>query len=206
MKIYARSVVWGLMFILPSLLITLNCIAQQNKWKAWGVPELGYISGTYEVSGDIRLQGGVQKNGWNIGLGTGVDYYRFTSFPIYAQGRKFIGKKKGKPFVLTSMGINLPSEQTKQRNQPLFIDFIGLIAGPSPQPYYYDMGIYGELGAGYAFLNKKGRGLLLSLSYTQKRIKETTKDYNYMQGAEQYTDDISVYIMHRAAVRIGYKF
>ena len=80
------------------------------------------------------------------------------------------------------------------------------IAPPFSRPYYYDMGIYGELGAGYAFLNKKGRGLLLSLSYTQKRIKETTQDYNYMQGTEQYTDDISVYIMHRAALRIGYKF
>ena len=106
-------------------MISYKSNAQQNKWKAWGIPELGYISGTNGPSGDIRLQGGMQKNGWNIGLGTGVDYYRFTSFPIYAQGRKFIGKKKGKPFVLTSMGVNLPSVQTKQRNQPLFIDFIG---------------------------------------------------------------------------------
>jgi hypothetical protein len=206
MKTFIRFKVLGLMIIFSSLLISNESNAQQNKWKAWGVPELGYISGTYEISGDIRLQGGVQNNGWNIGLGTGVDYYRFTSFPIYVQGRKFIGKRKGKPFVLTSMGINLPSEQTKQRNQPLFIDFFRPIVPPALNPFYYDTGIYGELGAGYAFLNKKGRGLLLSLSYTQKRIKETTKDYNYMQGAEVYTDDISVYIMHRAAFRIGYKF
>ena len=45
---------------------------------------------------------------------------------------------------------------------------------PDNTPLYYDMGIYAEAGAGYAFLNKKGSGLLLSLSYTQKRIKETS--------------------------------
>ncbi len=188
------------------LVFSFQGSAQETKWKGWGIAELGWISGTYEVSGDIRLQGGIQKNGWNIGLGTGVDYYRFTSFPIYAQGRKFIGKGKNKPFILTSIGINIPSEARKDLGQPMFFDAMNSFRAPSSLSYFYDMGIYTELGGGFAFLNKKGRGLLLSLSYTQKRIKESTTNYYYLQGIGEPTEDVSEYIMNRAALRIGYKF
>ena len=187
------------------LFMSSASIAQQNKWKGWGAAELGYISGSYEVTGDLRLQGGMQKKGWNIGLGAAVDYYRFTSFPIYVQGRKFIGNKKGKPFILTSMGVNFPASTSKESNP--MIAMWNSFRAPENTPLNYDMGIYAEAGAGYAFLNKKGRGLLLSLSYSQKRIKETSTNYYYaMQGMGGPSDEVNVYIMNRAALRIGYKF
>ena len=190
-----------------SFFISFHLKAQQNHWRGWGLPEIGYISGSYEPSADIRLQGGLQKNGWLVGLGTGVDYYRFTSFPIYVQGRKMIGKRKGKPFILTSMGVNIPSGKNQdQPNQLIPIDLVSSFV-PASTPNRYDLGIYAEAGAGYAFLNKKGRGLLLSLSYTQKRIKETSTNYYYTrQGMGGPTDEVNVYIMNRAAVRIGYLF
>jgi hypothetical protein len=187
------------------LFISSESRAQQNKWKGWGAAELGYISGSYEVTGDLRVQGGLQKKGWNIGLGAAADYYRFTSFPIYVQGRKFIGNKNWKPFILTSMGINFPSSTKKEANQ--MIAMWSSFRAPENSTLYYDMGIYAEAGAGYAFLNKKGRGLLLSLSYTQKRIKETGTNYYYAtQGMGGPSDEVNVYIMNRAALRIGYKF
>lgn len=193
--------------ILMGLLMFFNSQAQQNKWKPWVIPELGYLSGTYEVTGDLRLQGGIQKNGWNFGLGTGVDYYHFTSFPIYAQARKMIGKKKGKPFLLTSLGISIPSVETSSKTDFRTMSLFSSFRPVSPEPYYYDMGFYGEIGAGYAFLNKKGRGLLLSLSFTQKRIEETHVNNNFaIQGMGAPNDEVNVYIMNRAAVRIGYKF
>jgi hypothetical protein len=197
---------WSVLMIVFALFISTGLQAQQNKWKGWGSPELGYISGSYEPSADIRLQGGLQKNGWLVGLGAGVDYYRFTSFPIYAQGRKMIGKRKGKPFILASMGINIPSASINKQQNPQ-IDFLSSFRAPDTVPNEYDMGIYAEAGAGYAFLNKKGRGLMLSLSYTQKRIKESGTNYYYMtQGMGGPSDEINEYIMNRAAVRIGYLF
>jgi hypothetical protein len=118
-----------------------------------------------------------------------------------------IGKRKGKPFILASMGVNIPSGNYKnQRGQLIPIDIISSFA-PASSPYQYDLGIYGEAGAGYAFLNKKGRGIMLSLSYTQKRIRETSTNYYYMsQGMGGPTEEVNVYFMNRAAVRIGYLF
>ncbi len=200
------TIVWSLLMIVIALFFSSELEAQQNKWKGWINPELGYISGNYEPSADIRLQGGLQKNGWLLGLGMGVDYYRFTSFPLYVQGRKMIGKRKGKPFILASMGANIPSANINKQQNPQ-IDFLSSFRAPDVVPNEYDMGIYAEAGAGYAFLNKKGRGLLLSLSYTQKRIKETGTNYYYMtQGMGGPSEEVNVYIMNRAAVRIGYLF
>ena len=186
--------------------LTFSTSAQQ-KWKGWGIPEVGVLSGSYQVTGDLRLQGGVQKNGWMIGLGSGFDYYRFTSVPVYAQGRKMFGKRKSKPFIMTSLGVNFPT--TTSSNEIPTSDIMWSIRSqfPSGPTRTYNMGIYGEIGLGYALLSKKGRGLMFSLSYTQKRIKESSLQYIYAGTVmDEPTPEINEYIMNRAAVRIGYKF
>ena len=103
--------------------------------------------------------------------------------------------------------VNFPSSNNYKQQQPPVFDFLSSIRAPDTVPNEYDLGIYAEAGAGYAFLNKKGRGLMLSLSYTQKRIKETGTNYYYMtQGMGGPSEEVNVYIMNRAAVRIGYLF
>jgi len=185
--------------------LTFSTSAQQ-KWKGWGIPEVGVLSGSYQVTGDLRLQGGVQKNGWMIGLGSGFDYYRFTSVPVYAQGRKLFGKRKSKPFIVTSLGVNFPT--TTSTNEMTMENMLSSFRAPDGIPKRnYERGMYGEIGLGYAFLSKKGRGLLVSLSYTQKRIKESSLQYIYAGTImEEPTPEINEYIMNRAALRIGYKF
>jgi len=105
------------------------------------------------------------------------------------------------------LNINFPSVKNQdQPNQLIPIDLVSSFV-PASTPNRYDLGIYAEAGAGYAFLNKKGRGLLLSLSYTQKRIKEISTNYYYTrQGMGGPADEVNVYIMNRAALRIGYLF
>ncbi len=190
-------------------LFAINLTAQNKgaKWKGWASPSIGYISGSYEVSGDLRAQGGLKKNGWNVGIGAGVDYYRFASFPIYAQATKMIGKRNGKPFITTSVGINIPSSNIPQYNFDDVIFLSSSIRAPDPVEKKYQPGIIAEIGGGYAFLNKKGRGLMLSLNYSQKRLTETGINYLYtVQMSGEATEEKTKYIMNRAALRIGYIF
>ena len=192
------------LFMLCFFLVLAPVILQaQAKWKSWIVPEAGLMIGSYEPSCDLRLQGGILKNGWMLGLGTALDFYRYQSVPVYVQGRKMFGHKNWKPFVMASLGVNIPTTRPAENLIP--IDIVPTTISEE-NTNHYNTGIYGEAGAGYAFLNKKGRGFLISFSYVQKRTQEIYYS-SFWTGSIQ-TGPIkqeNIYIMNRFAIRIGWK-
>jgi hypothetical protein len=198
-----KIVLSGLMFML-----VLGSFAQQKQGKWWIVPELGLQAGSYEPSGDIRLNGGINYKGWLIGAGGGLDYYRFESYPIYVQTRKFIGNKRLKPFVFASAGINIPKETTVSKTSFWLENtlIINNLVAVQPTIYTYKPGAYGELGFGYALLNKKNRGLMMSFSYTQKNLSESYPNQisNGTIGGVEDSKEKQIYYMKRWCLRIGY--
>jgi len=185
------------------LMLVIGSFAQQKESKWWIVPELGLQAGSYEPSGDMRLNGGINYKGWLIGAGGGLDYYRFESYPIYLQTRKFIGNKRLKPFVFASAGINIPKETTVSKTN---FGFWNTLIAVQPVLYTYKPGAYGELGLGYAYLNKKHRGVMMSFSYTQKNLSETypTQISNGTIGGIEDSKEKQIYYMKRWCLRISY--
>jgi len=186
-----------------SLVLAPVVLQAQSKWKGWIVPEAGMMTGSYEPSGDLRLQGGIHKTGWMIGIGTALDFYRYQSVPVYVQGRKMFGHKNWKPFVMTSMGVNIPT--TRPAENLILIDIVPTTI-PKENTNHYNTGFYGEAGAGYAFLNKRGRGFLISFNYVQKRTQEIYYS-SFWTGSIQTVPikQENIYIMNRFAIRIGWK-
>ncbi|MCF8340506.1 MAG: hypothetical protein K9I82_05990 [Chitinophagaceae bacterium] len=189
-------------------MLVLGSYAQQKEGKWWIVPELGLQAGSYEPSGDIRLNGGINYKGWLIGVGGGLDYYRFKSYPIYVQTRKFIGNKRLKPFVFASAGINIP-EETSVSKTSFWLEntlIINNLVAFQPTIYTYKPGAYGELGFGYALLNKKNRGLMMSFSYTQKNLSELYPNQisNGTIGGVEDSKEKQIYYMKRWCLRISY--
>lgn len=189
-------------------MLVLGSYAQQKECKWWIVPELGLQAGSYEPSGDIRLNGGINYKGWLIGVGGGLDYYRFKSYPIYVQTRKFIGNKRLKPFVFASAGINIP-EETSVSKTSFWLEntlIINNLVAVQPTIYTYKPGAYGELGFGYALLNKKNRGLMMSFSYTQKNLSELYPNQisNGTIGGVEDSKEKQIYYMKRWCLRISY--
>lgn len=172
----------------------------QSVWKPWVVADGGPLWGGYEVTGDIRLQGGVKTNGWLIGAGTAYDPYRFRTLPVYIQGRRMFGQRKSKPFVVGSFGANIFLHD-KQEDANLTI-----WSWPVPD-YQYSNGIYAEAGIGWAFRTTKKWGFNLSLSYTHKTNTET---YNNTVWAGNSETESSInenkYLMNRLSLRIGMQF
>lgn len=192
----------GLMFF-----ISLGSFAQQSGQKWWVIPEVGLQAGSYEPSGDLRMNGGVHYKGWLIGAGGGLDYYRFKSVPLYLQARKFIGNKRLRPFIIASAGINTPVETTVSKsNNSFWNTSIWNNTAVPPTIYTYSSGAYGELGLGYALINKKNRGLMLSLCYTQKNISESfpVQISDGTIGGIVNTTENKNYYMKRWCFRIAY--
>ncbi|HSC54665.1 MAG TPA: hypothetical protein VLC98_13630 [Phnomibacter sp.] len=177
-------------------------IFAQQKWKLGFIAEAGLLLGSQEPSGDLRGQFLLQKNNWQWGVGSGVDFYRFQSVPVYAQGRKYFSSAKSKPFVLASAGYNIATPTELQKNN----GSISIWSWPVP-PSDYSGGWYAEAGVGYAIMNKKGRGVTLSLAYVFKSIEENLGDLP-LWGDVRYneTNKQNIYYMTRLALRVGYKF
>lgn len=193
-----KNIIFIALIILPCMLH-----AQQN-WKPWAVGEAGLLFGTYELSGDLRVQGGMKKGGWLLGAGVGTDGYRLNSVPVYAQVRKILGTKNMKPFVMSSFGANFAG-----KIDPPFEDlsFVTMLARPdlfTPPVSNYSTGTYFDIGAGLAFRTNKKFGFNLSLSYTRKTQTEdiTQSIYNGTGGIETVTNS-NKYLMNRYALRIG---
>jgi hypothetical protein len=186
------------------VLIPFITKAQQHTWKPWAVAEAGLLAGSYGPSGDLRVQGGMQKGAWKFGVGAAHDGYKFETLPVYAQARKMFGKKHMKPFVLASLGANF--EMVKEPAQDiLFIDRLSSI-WRAPD-YSYSTGMYGELGAGLAFRTQKTFGFNISFSYTRKTLTESYAwtSYNGVGPGESNMDE-SKYLMNRWAFRLAISY
>lgn len=192
------------------LIICMNLlplyIFAQSKWKPGALPEVGIMAGSYEPSGDARATFLLAKNSWSVGLGAGIDWYRFRSVPVYAQGRKTFGQKKNKPFVLASGGVNLPTKEPVQE-APIFWPGIRLIDSWAPPVKTAEPGWYAEAGAGYGFFNKKQRGLTLSLNWVYKsRTEWYETDAPAIANSNSKDRTTTTYLMNRLAFRLGWKF
>lgn len=189
-----KNIIFIAMLFLPCMLF-----AQQN-WKPWGVGEAGLLFGTYELSGDLRLQGGMRKGGWLLGAGAGTDGYRLNSIPVYAQVRKMMGNKNMKPFVMGSFGANI--DHVKDQNSGMMtFDIRGNIM---PQPTYrYSPGTYAELGAGLAFRTNKKFGWNLSFGYTRKTLQEEVSHLIYTGSDWEPAVNNNKYMMNRYVFRVG---
>jgi hypothetical protein len=190
-------------------LVPLYMWAQKTQWKPYGTAELGLLLGSYEPSGDWRLKAGLQRGPLMLGLGSGVDYYRFRTVPVMATGQYNFGKKQHKPFASLAAGISLAHLEDYQKLQ-YWTPWNGRWPGGNwVEPNYanYESGWMAEAGGGYAFYGKKGHGLQLSLHYSFKSIREWYPATAWGGNGESTSyNEETTYFMHRTALRLAYKW
>jgi hypothetical protein len=177
------------------LFVSNLVFAQQQKSKLWLMPEMGIQLGATEPSLDFRLQGGIQKGGWLIGAGAAVDYYRFTSIPAYLQVRKLFKFRGTTPFLIASAGYNFKNSS----------DTVPTWVGS--RVYERTGGYYTEFGGGFVFRIFKKERLSLAFINNMKQVKESyDNDFWLGPGQTRSARSTNLYTMHRAVVRLGWKF
>lgn len=175
--------------------------AQQKKWKPWVLPEAGILIGSSALSTDYRLNVGLEKKSFMLGLGGAVDQYRFQSYPVYLQARKAFVFRKVTGAVFSSLGYNLKSGTETMDNWNGWWR-------PSTMEVSYRGGAYAELGLAHAVKVRKKQRLHFSVSWLMKSVEESypSRIWNPVDQVQRTITNRVSYTMHRTALRVGWKF
>jgi hypothetical protein len=192
-----------LLFALIS--IVENSSAQQKvltcPWWFHSVNNLGLLEGETGSSFQLQTINGAQYKSWFVGVGVGIDYYRYRTIPLFMDFRKEFGKSRNKVFIYSDLGINFSWLTDKEKMTYMADDHFG-------------NGFYSDLGLGYKMGIGKNNGLLISLGYSFKKITETYKSPIYMtynfyatnpESMPDQTEKIN-YSLNRLSIKIGWEF
>jgi hypothetical protein len=163
----------------------------KDKWRFYSVDVIGRIKGEYESVFLFQTVNGFQKKNLFLGIGAGLDGYRYTSFPVFADARIYAGHRPSAFFLYADAGVNFVVDDDKRL----------LNGGHFPPCFYNDDGI------GYKIALGRHSGLLLSAGWTYKRVTLAQKSqvcplagpcYDYL---EKYRYDLS-----RLIFKLGFVF
>ena len=119
----------------------------------------GLAAGSSAAKPILQGSAGSRFNKYFVGIGAGVDAYRFHTIPLFADLRRDFGKKNA-AFLYTLGGYNIPynNESTSDWSSvPRSID-------------KFKGGFYMDAGVGYRIYFKGSHRLLISTGYSYKRV------------------------------------
>ena len=140
--------------------------AQNKQLKFRSLNAIGFLIG--EHGNDIMLQtiNGVTYKNFYSGIGFGIDYYDYNSYPLFFDQRIYFGKKN-KGFIYGDLGYNFTDKNK-----------------PGKEIYYYTSyhfsgGVYTDLGFGYQVKIKRKLFFTLSAGFTYKEINDKVGTTNF---------------------------
>lgn len=137
-----------------------------NTWKFRSDEHVGIVCGEVGVYGLVETVNGLYRGPWFLGLGTGLDYYRYRSVPLFLSVTRDLAgaPQTGKLYVLANGGINLP-----------WYDQNPLPFGVISSKFYPGVWWNGGLGYRARLSPKTDKAVLFSVSYGFKKLTEHQK-------------------------------
>lgn len=183
------------LFVFIQLLI-LNSLCAQNKQQTafnfHSLNQVGLLNGEKGSSFQLQSINGFQYKRIFAGIGVGLDYYQYRSFPVFADTRYYFGKNNRGFFAFADAGLNYVWDKTqfvyyKQNFKPTF---------------------YGGFGVGYAAGLKNGMAFLLNAGYSYKavKMKQSFTTYCPQGGPCDIRTDTYNFDYNRLLLQIGWMF
>jgi hypothetical protein len=134
---------------------------------------LGLSAGQVGSSGQVQTVNGVAKGPWFVGVGAGVDYYRFRSVPLFLSVTRDISLgKRDWLFLYVDGGANVPwyTRNLAADRNPY----------SSPISSTFHGGEYWSGGLGYLWKlgDHTSKAVLFSAGYTVKKLSENQVESN----------------------------
>lgn len=155
-----------LYIVLIIISIGLATPAQNKKRQFRSINTLGLLIG--QNSSDIALESvnGFVYNNLFSGIGFGIDYYHYNSYPVFFDQRIFFDRQKN-AFVYGDLGYDFASNHNK----------------PGKEIYYYSTydfngGVYAGLGVGYRIKMAKTSYITFSSGFSYKEISNKVGTVN----------------------------
>jgi hypothetical protein len=176
----------------------------QRSWKFRSDNYVGIVAGELGNYGQVQTVNGLYKGPWFVGIGTGLDYYRFRTVPLYLSvNRDLFGSKESSGFFISlNGGTTLPW-------------FSGYPMPYGIQSRTFSPGFWGNGGFGYRqkLSEKTDKAFLFSISYGMKKLSEKQKSlpplcFGCMYGPEQQTTQTYEYdyVNRTFLFSIGFQF
>lgn len=190
-------------FIVGICLLSTNLMAQSgksNKTSSYLMPQIALLNGSSGAGAQIQLAGGLVKNNWHLGLGTGIDYYEMRSVPLYTDVRYHFGKEK-KAFVYSNIGYNFSWVQN--------IDDRVYIMPPAMNTLKQTGGLYTDFGVGYNVRIGKHQALALSTGFSVKQMREEYEELSIWSWPRPVQIDPTIrrfdYAFKRVSFKVAYR-
>lgn len=191
----------NLFFLLIVICFTVQMACAQTKPRNknssfHSVNSIGLLNGSDRSSLVLQSVLGASISKSFVGIGIGLDYYRFRSIPVFVDLKHDFGKENRSVFLYADMGYNFDWLTEKNKQEHAFLS-----------PSGYQGGIYYDGGVGYKIGLKKPNALLLSAGYSFKRItnKQSTTACpvrtQCFEEIQEYT-----FSMPRLVIKAGWKF
>ncbi len=150
--------------LLSILLLSTFCYAQKYS----GSFEAGVTNGNFETNAYLNTSHGLALNSWYFGLGSGVDYYRFRTVPVFAEVRKDFSNRNIRPFVQIVGGLNIDWLTQEQKDHRF--------SWWQTTPSTFTRGVYFKGGTGVLFNAHKQVRFATTISWSYKSITEKYND------------------------------
>lgn len=152
---------------------------------------VGLLEGSGGTAFQVQAIPGVIYKNWIAGLGTGLDYYKRRSVPLFLSLRRDLSIRNKQFFIGADGGLNY---EWTRKTDPMDGDF-------KPAPFY-------GANIGYRFpLWDGSKSILLSFGYSYKQLRE----YKNIQSPcliPPCPENIEIYRFHlnRWSFRTGFQF
>ena len=147
----------GVYFILM-ISLAFYSSAQNKKVHFQSTNEFAIVGGESPVNTAFQTVNGIKFSNWFFGIGIGIDYYRYKTLPLFADGRWFFGEDK-KGFLYGDIGYDFPLKNTPEKEMDYYTN------------YHFEGGLYTEFGIGFKTKFIKESSILFSLAHSYKQLQ-----------------------------------
>ena len=166
------------------LLFPICILAQEQKMvkKNWrSIASAGFVGGQTGVSPVFDLSAGLTYGRHFAGIGFGFDSYQFDAFPLFADWRMGIGRKR-LLFVYANPGYLIP-ERHKNDGKPFRVDRM-------------QGGLFLDAGLGYRIPINNMHRLSFSVGYRHKSLSHEVSYYSACGGTPCVEIPPNIYVNH----------
>ena len=175
-------------------MVIFKTSAQNQSGKFSSINQVGVLSGSNGESWMIQTINGVKKRKWFAGAGTGLDFYKDRTVPLFVDIRMDFTNKPNTPFAYSDAGVNFAWLNSSQKQQKQF---------PQSLPaLFYDLGI------GWRLSGKNNRAFLFSAGYSFKQVKQKVKYLWWPAPTPQLESENYErynYLYRRVVIKIGFQ-
>ena len=184
-----------ILLMIPFLvLFMVKATGQNKKIKFSSINQVGLLSGSSGEAFMLQTINGLKKDKWFAGAGTGLDFYRERTIPLFLAIRRDLINRINTPFVYADAGINFSWLNSFQKQQKQF---------PISSP-----GLIYDLGIGWKLSGKNNRAYIFSAGYSFKQVKEKVKSLWWSAPAPQLESEnyeSHNYLYRRIVIKVGFQ-